>query len=283
VSPAAIAGRDDAARRTARAYNAAADHYDDPALSFWERFGRATVERLDLPAGAHVLDVACGCGASALHAAQVVGASGVVIGVDLAERLLERARIKATRLGLNHAIFRVQDLRDVEGLASFDAVVCVFGIFFLPDMPGAVSALWRHVRPEGALAITTWGPRLFEPANTAFWNAVNAERPDLFRGFHPWDNIVTPAALNRLFTQAGILGAKVEAVSARHPLGRPEDWWTIVLGSGYRATVEALGPGAAARVRDATLASITSVHEIEVNVVYAVARKPAASESGNPS
>ena len=35
----------------------------------------------------------------------------------------------------------------------------------------------------------------------------------------------------------------------------------------------------AARVRDATLAGIAGVHEIEVNVVYAVARKPAASDS----
>jgi hypothetical protein len=33
----------------------------------------------------------------------------------------------------------------------------------------------------------------------------------------------------------------------------------------------------------ATLASIASVQEIEVNVVYAVARRPAASGSGNPS
>jgi hypothetical protein len=34
-----------------KTYNAAADHYDHPALSFWDRFGRRTVERLPLALG----------------------------------------------------------------------------------------------------------------------------------------------------------------------------------------------------------------------------------------
>jgi len=55
--------------RAAEAYNAASDHFDDPALSFWDRYGLATIERLNLAVGASVLDVGCGSGASALPAA----------------------------------------------------------------------------------------------------------------------------------------------------------------------------------------------------------------------
>ncbi|MCI0443326.1 ubiquinone biosynthesis protein UbiE, partial [bacterium] len=36
-------------------YNAASDFYDDPANSFWERFGRKTIERLQLKPGSRVL------------------------------------------------------------------------------------------------------------------------------------------------------------------------------------------------------------------------------------
>jgi ubiquinone/menaquinone biosynthesis C-methylase UbiE len=54
-------------------YNAAADHYDHPALSFWDRFGRRTVERLPLAPGMNVLDVCGGMGGSALPAAERVG------------------------------------------------------------------------------------------------------------------------------------------------------------------------------------------------------------------
>jgi SAM-dependent methyltransferase len=82
-------------------------------------------------------------------------------------------------------------------VASFDAVICVFGIFFVPDMEEAVQALWALLRPGGQLAITTWGPRFFEPANTAFWNGVRAERADLYKGFNPWDRISEPEFATR--------------------------------------------------------------------------------------
>jgi ubiquinone/menaquinone biosynthesis C-methylase UbiE len=34
-------------------------------------------------------------------------------------------------------------------------VICVFGVFFVPDMPAFVAEMWRLVRPGGTLAITT--------------------------------------------------------------------------------------------------------------------------------
>src|SRR6185369_12108653 len=99
---------DDAAAkaRAAATYNAAADHYDDAANSFWGRFGRRTVERLALTPGARVLDVCCGSGASAIPAAQIVGPKGSVTGVDLSEKLLALARGKANAQGLRNIEFR---------------------------------------------------------------------------------------------------------------------------------------------------------------------------------
>src|SRR5271170_734418 len=147
---------DEARVRAANTYNAAADRYDDPANSFWERFGRRTIERLRLRKDAAVLDVCCGSGASALPAAEIVGSSGSVLGVDLADRLLENARAKAQARALFNAQFRVGDLLQLPiPYRQFDAVVCVFGIFFVPDMPLALRLLWERVRPGGKLAITT--------------------------------------------------------------------------------------------------------------------------------
>ena len=126
---------EEAKTKAAATYNAAADSFDEPALSFWDLIGRRTIDRLRLKPGDRVLDVACGSGASALPAAQRVGSSGAVLGIDLAERLLELARAKARRLGLTNIEFRAADM-ERSGLAdeSFDAVVCVFGILFVPDM-----------------------------------------------------------------------------------------------------------------------------------------------------
>src|SRR5262245_59538145 len=258
----------------ASTYNAAADSFDQPPLGFWDLIGRRTVERLQLKPGARVLDVACGTGASAIPAAQRVGPNGAVVGVDLAERLLDLGRVKAQRLGLANIEFRVGDMVRL-GLpdATFDAAVCVFGIFFVDDMASAVRELWRLVRPGGQLAITTWGPRMLEPGSSAFWKAVESERPDLVRSYNPWDRIDTPAALEELFCASGIEEAQITAESNLQPLASPDAWWTIVLGTGYRNTVEQLDPSGRDRVRAANLAQLANVHAVEANALYAVATR----------
>jgi len=154
-------------------------------------------------------------------------------------------------------------------------VICVFGIFFVPDMEHAVRELWRLVRPGGQLAVTTWGPRFFEPANTAFWNAVRTERPDLYKGFNPWDRISQPEALHALFLSAGAEAPDIGAEMKSHPLHSPEDWWPMVLGTGYRGTVEQLDPAARDRVRRRSLDCVRTagIAAVEANVLYGVASK----------
>jgi ubiquinone/menaquinone biosynthesis C-methylase UbiE len=268
---------DDAKTRAASAYNAAADFFDAAPLSFWDRIGRRTVERMSLNRDARVLDACCGAGASAIPAAEAVGAGGRVLGIDLAENLLQLARVKARRRGVLQAEFRLKDIETLDPSAEmFDAVICVFGIFFLPDMPAGVRCLWQVLRPRGQMAITTWGPRVFEPGSSAFWNAVRDERPELYKSFNPWDRIGDPDALAAMLLEADVQANEVVAEAGIQPLHSPDDFWTIVLGSGYRSTVEQLNPGARERVRKATLDSLSEqyVRSVETNVVFAIARKP---------
>jgi len=270
---------DEAKRRAATTYNAAADYFDDPANSFWDRFGRRTVARLDLAPGARVLDVCSGSGASAIPAAEAVGPAGQVLAVDLAEELLALGRAKAEKRGLKQMTCRQGDLLDL-GLpeGGFDAVICVFGIFFIPDMPAAVRALWWQVRPGGTLAVTTWGPRIFDPMNAVFWNSVREVRPDLYKGFNPWDRITEPEAVRALLAEGGVSAPEATLENGTHPLRAPEDWWTLVLGSGYRGAVDPMSPDDRERVRRANLnfARENGVAAVEANVIYALARKPAA-------
>ena len=156
---------EEAKKKAATTYNAASDFYDHPANTFWGRYGRRTIERLRLAPGERVLDVCCGSGASAIPAAEAVGPDGRVVGVDLADNLLELARAKAKQRGLTNIHFQSGDLMRLPfDPGSFDTVVCVFGIFFVPDMEAALRELKRVVRKGGRVAITTWGPRFFEPA-----------------------------------------------------------------------------------------------------------------------
>jgi ubiquinone/menaquinone biosynthesis C-methylase UbiE len=263
------------ARRAARAYGAAADHYGSASLSFWDRFGAATVARLPLAAGDSVLDLCCGAGASAIPAARAVGPAGRVLGIDVAEPLLELARARAAREGLANIEFRRSDATST-GLpdGSFDAVVCVFGVFFAPDLPAFAAEMWRLVRPGGVLAITTWGPGLFEPANTCFWESVGEVEPSLVRAFNPWDVITTPAALAGLFPCAA--APAVVATPGQHHLDQPGSFWDIVLGSGYRATIDALSPDQRDRVRQRLLSKLQphNITTLRTDVIFGIAKRP---------
>jgi SAM-dependent methyltransferase len=200
-----------------------------------------------------------------------------VLGLDLAQPLLALARQRAANLGLTNVSFREGDAT-ASGLQSgcFDAVVCVFGVFFAADMPAFVAELWRLVRPGGTLAITTWGPDWLEPASSLFWGSVRELEPTLFRAFNPWDEITTARALADMLARGGIEAAEVDATTGEHhELERADDFWEIVLGSGYRATVDALGDEQQQRLRERVVGELRSrgVTRLRNDVVFGSAVK----------
>jgi SAM-dependent methyltransferase len=236
--------------------------------------------RCDVASGERVLDVGCGTGHAALAAADVVGPSGAVVGADLALPLLEVARVKASERGVDHVDFIEGDFRALgfpDG--AFDVVLCSFAIFLVPDMPGALAELWRMVAPGGRLGVTSWGPDLFEPAGSIWGNALNAARPadQISTGPSPRAQWESPEQARGLFAAGGIdAPIASEYVPGTHPISGGDDWWTIVLGTGMRGVVDALGPEAAERVRVATTTGIDAadIRELVTDVIYTVATRP---------
>jgi ubiquinone/menaquinone biosynthesis C-methylase UbiE len=268
--------KEEAIQKSTITFNSAADYFDAPALSFWNRFGRNTVERIQLQPGAKVLDVCCGSGASAIPAAVKVGNTGSVSGADLADSLLDLARQKSQQQGLTNIEFRCGDFTNL-GLssASFDTIICVFGIFFVPDMEAAVAELWRMLRPGGKLAITSWGSRVFEPANQTFWNAIKVERPELYKQYTPWYRIGDPESLKALLESGGATNVEVFAETDSHKLATPEDWWTMVMGGGIRGTIDQLDSETKERVRSVNMQFLRDhrIHVLDSDVLYAIAQK----------
>jgi SAM-dependent methyltransferase len=123
-----------------------------------EQDARAFYERLDIPAGCQMLDVACGSGQLALWAAR----DGVnVTGVDIAPSQVERARARAEAEGLNARFIE----GDAEALpfedASFDVVASLIGAMFAPHPELVASELLRVCSPGGVIAMGNWTPEGF--------------------------------------------------------------------------------------------------------------------------
>ena len=260
----------EARERARTVFNATAAHFDD--LTHWEICGRRTVELAGIQPGDRVLDVCCGTGASALAAAERVGPTGAVLGVDLADQLLEKGQAKAAARGTPWLTFQVGDMTalDVPD-AGFDAVVCVFGVFFVPDMIGALRGLWRAVKPGGVLAITSWaGTTVFQPASDVFWRAVERERPDLRQPVPPWNRIQDPRGFAGTMVEAGLPEPVVVAETLEIPTDA-DRFWLLVEGSGYRGPLDRMGPEAAGRVRAEVCATIEQegIRTLTAGVLYA--------------
>jgi len=111
------------------------------------------VLRLDPKPGERILDLATGTG----WTSRVVGRRGAdVVGVDIAEGLLEvaRARAAAARLPIDYRLGDAESLPFEDG--AFDAVVSTFGVMFASRPEAAAAELARVCRPGGRIALTTW-------------------------------------------------------------------------------------------------------------------------------
>ncbi len=71
--------------------------------------------------------------------------------------------------------------------------------------------------------------------------------------------------------------AEIVAEPGTQPLHSVEDWWEIVLGSGYRGVIEQMDRNQAALVREENLATLREVGTgaVETNVIYATATRSA--------
>jgi demethylmenaquinone methyltransferase / 2-methoxy-6-polyprenyl-1,4-benzoquinol methylase len=122
------------------------------------RWRTRAVDLADLSLGQRALDVCCGTGDLALELKRRVGRQGSVVGLDFSEPMLELARRKSSRLGLEVAYEHGNALELPYGDASFDAATVGFGVRNLIDLRRGVAEIARVVRPGGhvvVLEITT--------------------------------------------------------------------------------------------------------------------------------
>ncbi|MFD4376794.1 class I SAM-dependent methyltransferase [Streptomyces sp. NPDC058486] len=138
------------------AFNEAAATYDQMGVEFFTPMGRRLVERVAPRPGERVLDVGCGRGAALFVAADRVGPSGHVLGIDIAPAMVEAARERAAAVGARHVEVRVMDGEHPDlPPASFDVVTGSYSVIFLPDAPKALGRYAALLRPAGRIAFTS--------------------------------------------------------------------------------------------------------------------------------
>ena len=112
-------------------------------------FTRQVLENAGLSRGMKVLDVGCGPGDVSLIAAELVGETGSVLGIDQSEKPLQMARLRAQAAALTQGSFQVSDLLHLTLDQEFDAIVGRFILAHLPEPSVVLRQLTEHLKPGG--------------------------------------------------------------------------------------------------------------------------------------
>jgi 2-polyprenyl-3-methyl-5-hydroxy-6-metoxy-1,4-benzoquinol methylase len=119
-----------------------ANFIDPPTRQFFREAG--------LSPGMRVLDVGSGAGHTAFIAAELVGATGEVIGTDRSLDAISKAQANADARGLRTVSFRHGNPAEMTFEHPFDAVVGRYVLLYL-DQPSMLRRLVKHLRPGGVM------------------------------------------------------------------------------------------------------------------------------------
>jgi enediyne biosynthesis protein CalE5 len=126
------------------------------------------IDLAEVKQGDNVLDLATGIGEPAITAAKkLVGSQGHVLAVDISPQMLSIARQRSASLGLQNIIeFKESDIESLQlQPLSFDAVLCRWGLMFLPNLDNALKNISNALKNEGGrIAAAVWS----SPSKTPF-------------------------------------------------------------------------------------------------------------------
>ncbi|MDH5191064.1 MAG: class I SAM-dependent methyltransferase [Gammaproteobacteria bacterium] len=187
-------------------------------------------EMLDLALvkqGDSILDVATGIGEPAVSAAKRVGENGQVIATDLSPQMLAIAQERAGNLGLENIQFREADAEVLDvGKTDFDAVLCRWGLMFMPEPLTALKNMHRVLNKGGRLAAAVWSTPPTVPMLSISMGVVGRElkltppppdAPGIF-------SMANTEKLETLFSAAGFNDISIKTVSANMSFPSSRDY-----------------------------------------------------------
>ena len=152
----------------ARAYKQAiADLYSQRSATYdqseWhDRIAQLLVEYAHLRSGDRVLDIATGTGMVAFYAAEKIGPTGSVLGIDIAEGMLAQARQKYAQQGLTNLQFMQADGEHCSAPEeSFDAIFCGSAFIWMTDLYRSLCHWRRLLKPQGVLGFHAFSEHAF--------------------------------------------------------------------------------------------------------------------------
>jgi ubiquinone/menaquinone biosynthesis C-methylase UbiE len=187
-------------------------------------FAADLIAEAALRPGERVLDVACGTGIVARLAAERVGPTGTVAGLDVNPGMLAVARSMAAGAGAAIRWYETSAESIPLPADAFDVVFCQLGLQFVADKSAALREMRRVLAPDGRVLVSTPPPNpFFDVLEHALARHVGDEAAAFLRMVFV---LHEPATVERLFQDAGFrdVAVRMERKSLRLPPARDFLW-----------------------------------------------------------
>jgi SAM-dependent methyltransferase len=270
-------------RGIAGVFDRGADSYDQVGVDFFTPAARDLVSRAELREGERVLDIGTGRGAVLFAAAEAVGASGRVVGVDLSSRMAELTQAEAAARSLENVTAAQGDAERPDFPdACFDAVLGGLVIFFLPDPAAALRRYSALLVPGGRLGFSTFGAQdpNFEAAMRELGTFIPGGAPPRDERQGPFGS---PEGITTLLDANGFGTPSIDEVTYESRFTDPDHWLAWVWSHGGRHTLERVPSDRLDEATDAAKAAFeaartpTGDYVIHTRIRFTIAR-PARSD-----
>jgi SAM-dependent methyltransferase len=161
--------------------------------------------------GNEVLDIGCGAGLTTREAARAAE-PGRVVGVDISERMLERASQATAAERIGNVVYQVGDAQTHQfAPGAFDVVISRFGTMFFADPAAAFANIATAMRPSARLVLLVWQRSEDNEWAQAIDGALGEAAQPPSPGADPF-SLGDAEATARLLEQAGFDGLRFEDV-----------------------------------------------------------------------
>ncbi len=202
----------------------------EKAISYYDKFSRYydwlspkryyhkarnfAIQQLQLEEGTTVLNIPCGTGQNFEYFQKYLNGSGLIIGIDLSEGMLEKAKQKQSENNWNNIQLIKEDAtqitpawikENVGKSIQVDAIFCDLGLSGFPEWEKVIDNLLSILSPKGKLVIMDW----YIPKSTlrgAFIKWIGKGEVD--RPIYQYlENQVANFTLNDTFNRGGVFVA----------------------------------------------------------------------------